>query len=631
MQRCHKEKKRIWQRLHPGILLGLLLVMLSGVGNVQASDWPTEGQDGILADGSLQPRAGTESSGQKGRSSDGTLRLYRNSVTAYYGAQLETANEQAVYAELIVADQQNRIKGAVSQSSSIEIPLASPVVLPSTNSTTSPAYRTLCSEVGKAIDAFLFDYNENYWIFGYRWIPEGSSNKISRLRVWFTDYYSDIRSELNLTDAELKNLEQKVTGNSRYEIVKKAYEEVIRLVVYPSDEKLAYHTITGGLLSKYEHKGVCDCYARLFKLLCQKKGIACIMVAGGSDMLEGEVQMDHIWNYVQMEDGKWYLVDCTWDDLGTSTPRMTHFLAGYRTPGLYSETVGQNHLAAGRFTNNNYTAFYVPQLSENAYQKDGSYSTIPMGATLTPGSLTMDVGKSSKLTAQLSPSEVPSDKLKWSSANTAVASVTAVGSASQAYVTAMGAGTAQITLSYESRVLASCQVTIKEKKTAGSYQLGLNATSLPMQVKKTTKALKVTSIHAGDSIKAWKSSNSRVVKVDRRTGRLTALKKGTAVITVTSQKGGKASCKVKVQSGKVATKKLKLKKTCVELKKGKSFSIKYTRVPLTANDRLTYKSSNKKIATVSARGKIKARKKGTATITVRSASGKTAKLKVKVK
>ena len=69
----------------------------------------------------------------------------------------------------------------------------------------------------------------------------------------------------------------------------------------------------------------------------------------------------------------------------------------------------------------------------------------------------------------------------------------------------------------------------------------------------------------------------------------------------------------------------------MELKKGKCFFIKYTRTPLTANDKVTYKTSNKKVATVSASGKVKAKKKGKATITVRSASGKTAKLKIKVR
>ena len=628
----HRQKNFKWQILHVCVLMGLLLVMLSSMGDAQAYDWPIEGQDSIFANGSLQPKAKTEENNRQDDSPENTLKLYRNGVAAYYGAQLETANEQTVYTELVAAQQQNRIKGAVSQSSAIEITLARQVVLPLVNGTGSSAYQNLCSEVGKAVDAFLFDYNENYWIYGYRWVPEGASNQISKIRMWFTDYYSDIRSELNLTDEELSRLEQKITGTNRYEVVKRAYEEVIRLVVYPTDDRMAYHTITGGLLEKYSHKGVCDCYARLFKLLCQKKGIACILVPGGSDMIDGEVQMDHIWNYVQMEDGKWYLVDCTWDDLGTSTPRMTHFLAGYQTPGLYSETVGQNHLAVGRFTSSSYTPFSVPQLSATAYRKDGSYSSIPFSAYFTPGSLTMNIGKSEKLTATIQPASVPTDELKWHSSNTAVASVIEVGGADQAYITAKGAGTAQITLSYGSRVLASCQVTVKGKQNAAaSYKISLNVTSLPMQAKKSTKALKVTSLQAGDSVKVWKSSNSKVVKVDRRTGKLTALKKGTAVITVTSRKGAKASCKIKVQKGKVATKKIKLKKTCVELKKGKCFSIKYTRTPLTANDKVTYKTSNKKVATVSASGKVKAKKKGKATITVRSASGKTAKLKIKVR
>ena len=112
---------------------------------------------------------------------------------------------------------------------------------------------------------------------------------------------------------------------------------------------------------------------------------------------------------------------------------------------------------------------------------------------------------------------------------------------------------------------------------------------------------------------------------------MTALRTGTATITVVSRKGAKAFCKVKVQKGRVATGKLTLKKTVLELKKGKSQKIQVFRTPLTANDKLSYKSSNKKVATVNSKGTVKAKKKGTAVITVRSASGKTVKLTIKVK
>lgn len=616
-----------------GICLCLLLAVLPGAGMAYAQEisWPVEGQDHIYADGSLQPRAGTEKNRAKARSSEGTLNLYRNGVASYYGAQLDTSNEQAVYAQLVTADQQKRIKSAQTQSTSIEVKLENKVELPATEGTNSAAYRKLYNEIGKAIDAFLFDYNENYWIFGYRWIPQSSNNSITKIKIWFTDYYDGIRSELNMTDSALQKLEKKVTGNSRYEIVKKAYEEVIKLVVYPSDDQMAYHTITGGLLDKYHHRGVCDCYARLFKLLCQKNGIACIMVPGGSDMINGEVQMDHIWNYVQMEDGKWYLVDCTWDDQGTDKPRGLYFLAGSASVGLDSLLVGRSHMAVGRFTNSDYTPFSVPALSVTAYQAERSTAKVPQSALMNKNGLVMKAGTTEKLTALLTPADASTDQLKWSSTNTAVLSVAEVGGTAQAYITAKSAGTATIRVSWGNTVLAETTVKVYGTQGSTSYKIKLNVSSLPIQVKKTTSALKVTSIYPDDSVKQWKSSNSKVVKVDKRTGKLTALKKGTAVITVTSRKGAKASCKIKVQTGKVATKKLTLKKTSVELNKGKSYSVKVTRSPLTANDKLTYKTSNKKVATVSAGGKITARKKGTATITVRSASGKKARLKVKVR
>lgn len=51
--------------------------------------------------------------------------------------------------------------------------------------------------------------------------------------------------------------------------------------------------------------------------------------------------------------------------------------------------------------------------------------------------------------------------------------------------------------------------------------------------------------------------------------------------------------------------------------------------PVTSKNKVTYKTSNKKIATVSSKGVIKAKKAGTSTITVKSGS-KTVKVKVKV-
>jgi uncharacterized protein YjdB len=78
--------------------------------------------------------------------------------------------------------------------------------------------------------------------------------------------------------------------------------------------------------------------------------------------------------------------------------------------------------------------------------------------------------------------------------------------------------------------------------------------------------------------------------------------------------------------------KVTLSKASLTLNVGKTHTLKATVSPGNAtNKNVTWTSSNKKVATVSSSGKVKGIKKGTATITVKTANGKTAKCKVTVK
>ena len=86
----------------------------------------------------------------------------------------------------------------------------------------------------------------------------------------------------------------------------------------------------------------------------------------------------------------------------------------------------------------------------------------------------------------------------------------------------------------------------------------------------------------------------------------------------------------KTQNKVVKTKKIKGVPKKLTLKRKKSKTLKPVLTPKNSTQKITFKSSNKKVATVNAKGKITAKKKGTAVITVKS--GKiTAKCKVKVK
>ncbi len=128
----------------------------------------------------------------------------------------------------------------------------------------------------------------------------------------------------------------------------------------------------------------------------------------------------------------------------------------------------------------------------------------------------------------------------------------------------------------------------------------------------------------------WKSSNTKVATVSA-TGKITAKTRGLATITVTTVNGSKtATIKVTVIQ---PVKSVMLNKKSITIKKGSSYTLRATVNPTNANNRsVTWKSSNKSIATVSKNGIVKGIKKGTAYISVYTVDGgKTAKCKVIVK
>lgn len=86
-------------------------------------------------------------------------------------------------------------------------------------------------------------------------------------------------------------------------------------------------------------------------------------------------------------------------------------------------------------------------------------------------------------------------------------------------------------------------------------------------------------------------------------------KTGTAKITVTLMSGKKATLKVKVQTSRVRTTKISGLKKNVRLKKGQKLTLRPVISPLTSQEKVTYTSSNKKVATVSKKGVITAKKK----------------------
>ena len=227
-----------------------------------------------------------------------------------------------------------------------------------------------------------------------------------------------------------------------------------------------------------------------------------------------------------------------------------------------------------------------------------------------------------QLKATVAPADADNPSVIWSSSDCETAAVDSFGT-----VIAWKAGQAVITCESTdgSSVKATCVVTVKDETVTG---ITLNKTRATLTrtstAKKPTLQLKATVKPAAplDPSVTWTSSNPKVAKVSAN-GKVTALNAGTAIITCEAVDGSgvRASCKITVKN-KLVTR-IILNKTKATLKKGKSFQLKVkTLKPATAlNRKVKWTSSNKKVATVTAAGKIKGIGKGTCIIYCTAADG----------
>lgn len=203
--------------------------------------------------------------------------------------------------------------------------------------------------------------------------------------------------------------------------------------------------------------------------------------------------------------------------------------------------------------------------------------------------LGIEAGKSVTLETTVVPVNA---KVEWNSVNPSIASV------QDGRVTAKKPGTTTITAISNGKK-ATCKITV----------VSLSRTKAALGVKESC----ILKVSGAQKKVNWKSSNA---KTSVKNGKVTAKKPGKAIITAEAE-GVTLKCSVTI---KAAPKKLVLKsKSRVVLRRGKTCKIKVS-LPKNTAGTLKYKSSKKSVATVDAKGKVKAKKKGNAKITVYAAN-----------
>ena len=541
--------------------------------------------------------------------------------TDSYGAQLD-GNAKALY-DLLV---QNYVVDYSQYLDSVDFPFEFPdtitfeaVVEDGSFQRKGESYVQATDDVKTAIqaasDAFSYDYPQAFWFrgsnYGYRvsCVRDGSSS--TGYRGIFKNFtfkpanreisenaHTRMGDFMGGVQSAVAELNEQTVGMDMEQKIKRIHDYICQRVTYRNDNTLWVHS-AASLFLDADPAFVCEGYAKSMKIFCYYMGINCACVSGTARGTSSGTPGAHMWNYVQMDDGNWYLVDATWDDVGTP-PSSRYLLVGRATKGQYI-TIGEERVEYTSFsTTSAETAgpvFILPVLAEESYadNKGKNEPAVTVVPTVTP-----TAAVSAEPTPTVSAEPTPTVSVKpipiVSAEPTPTASVAPIPTVSVTPIpTATPVPTATPTPT---------------------------TTTLTLRVKQTYKS--------GGKIKSVRTTNKKIVKVDKK-GKITGKKAGKATVTITYTNGSRRIFLVKVQKGIVKTTAVSVNKRNIILaRKGKSFQLKVTLTPVTSQQKVTYKSSNSKVAAVNSKGKIVAKKKGTATITVKSGNKKiTCKVKVK--
>ena len=184
--------------------------------------------------------------------------------------------------------------------------------------------------------------------------------------------------------------------------------------------------------------------------------------------------------------------------------------------------------------------------------------------TLSSESISLVEGDSETLTATVSPSNATNKKVIWTSTDGSIASV------DNGRVTALKPGNTTIKAkSDDGGKTATCQVTVKAK-VYNVESVSLDKTNITLtEGDSETLTATVYPDNATNKNVSWKSSNTSVATVNN--GVVTAIKAGTATITVTTEDGGKtATCQVTVKAKQINVTSIKIDQNSVHLKEGES-------------------------------------------------------------
>lgn len=246
---------------------------------------------------------------------------------------------------------------------------------------------TLLYAFGAARDAFCLDHPEVFYVnfdkMSVRTLTKAGKN-YAFLGTGRTDSYIADGSDFVNVEAvdsaiaayNAKYADLLTEANAKTNVIDKiklVYDFVRGNIVYRTElnceaENVDYVRSPYGLV---KGEGVCEAYARSFKIIMDELGLPCISVIGmyneyaGDNKQEITLSEPHMWNYVFV-DNLWYLVDTTMDS-GKAGDDCEYFLAGYGSTGA-------SHIPDQVISQSNYS-FGYPDLCNSGFSSLSSANT----------------------------------------------------------------------------------------------------------------------------------------------------------------------------------------------------------------------------------------------------------------
>ncbi|ORX41823.1 scaffoldin [Piromyces finnis] len=136
----------------------------------------------------------------------------------------------------------------------------------------------------------------------------------------FSGYTSESIAVMNkeivsVKERIIKQIDQKEI-TTKYGILRYIHDYLVENIEYVLDEnRIHIRNIYGSIV---ENICVCEGYAEAIQYIAHHYNIDCIIARS----------IDHEWNLVKMDNGKWYILDVTWDDPINDKENLNYFLSG---------------------------------------------------------------------------------------------------------------------------------------------------------------------------------------------------------------------------------------------------------------------------------------------------------------